>query len=57
MPTGTPAGSSFGIDFPYAAGGKLAGISFARGELADIGLGDSGLGDSGFAGGPFAKGT
>jgi hypothetical protein len=57
MPTGTPAGSSFGIDFPYEAGGKLAGISFARGELADIGLGDSGLGDSGFAGGPFAKGT
>lgn len=47
IPIGTSAGSSFGIDFAYAAGGKLAGNSFATGEIA---------GSGGFKGAPFAKG-
>ena len=55
--TGMSAGSSLMVDFLYAAGGRLAGSSFARGRLAGSALAESGLGDSGFAGGPWPKGT
>ena len=53
---GTSAGSSFTVGVAYAAGGKLAGNSFARVALPGCALASPGLGGSGFVGTPFAKG-